>query len=307
MEKSFKKGFVLIALSMVTALLFFGCGGNQPGNTQNLSEQTQKAESQPADAINIDQITWGTHNVVVDKSRRLGFTYTNSSEYCIANLSLDFSVKDGATLDDIKPAFIGASSDNVYLAKGIEQVTEDNFKNLSIDAEVSIATYPGETSEQDLMSIGYDYLTNENQLEFFTPNLLTIKYVKDNKMYTETYDYLFDTYSLEDEVEEINEWPENEFTQILPYPESLLIESAKVSNGKFKVETIGTSMEIYEDYIEACKDAGFNKNIEESEYTTSFKATNSDNSYSIDTYIYKDHGNMTITVSKVKKTSKKSS
>lgn len=305
MKRQAKKFSILIIFTLISALLVFGCSNNSVGSDKG-SNASAQPKTPAVDAVKVDQVPWETTNIVENKSRRLAFSYTNNSEYCIVDLSLDYSVIPGTTLEELKPAYANAYSDSASLAKDIEEVTEDDVKNLKIAAEVYVATNPSETSQQDLMTIGYDYLTNDSQLEFFTPNMLTIKYIIDNKLYTETYDYLLDSYSLDSNIKDVNEWPDNEFTQLLPSPDSLIIESANVNGDKLMVETIGTSIETYDEYVLACKEAGFDKDIDQTKYSNRFEANNSDGTYNIVTSLYEEHGEMTITVTKTEGSSSSS-
>lgn len=297
---------ILLILIMIPMFCIIGCNNATSNENQGSLANTEESKVPVADAIKIDQIPWETKGTIVDGKRRLGFTYTNNSEFCIVSLDLDFTVKPDATLEEIAPAFKNAGTDNRSLADGFKEVDDENFQYLKIEADCGIATYPGETSEEDLVAMGgYTYLTSESQLEYFQPNLLTIKYLIDNIIYEETYDCLMDSYSLSDKTEKVNEWPNNEFTKMLPEPSSLIVTSTKVEGNKFTVRTTGTSKAIWEDYIESCKGAGFDSNIEEKDYLNEFTASNKEMGYNIKIYLSSYDGEVTITLEPIKPSSKK--
>lgn len=296
---------ILLIMLVISMFCVIGCNNATTNENQDSTTNTNESKKPAADAIKAEQIPWETKGTIKDGKRRLGFTYTNNSEFCIVSLDLDFTVKPDATLEEIVPAFKSAGTDNRSLADGFKEVNDENFQYLKIEADCNIATYPGETSEEDLVAMGgYTYLTSESQLEYFQPNLLTIKYLIDNTIYEETYDCLMESYNLSDKTEKVNEWPDNEFTEMLPVPSSLVVTSTKEEGEKFTVRTTGTSKAIWEDYIDACKSAGFDSNIEEKDYLNEFTASNKEMDYTIKIYLSSYNGEMTITLEPIKSSSK---
>jgi len=69
-------------------------------------------------------------------------------------------------------------------------------------------------------------------------------------------------------------WPENEFTKLLPKPNSDKGEIIDSSEKEFVIEVANTSEDDYKKYIEACKENGFGEKINETDKT--FTALNKD-------------------------------
>lgn len=281
MKKHPAKLFALIAMSIFSLLLIAACGGTGQ-STSGSSDQASTPSGPAKDAIKIDQVPWTVESTVKDQERRLGIAFENKSEYPILSFKLTYSIDPEATLDDISPAFLGAEADNDFLVTKFKEVTEDDLKKLSIIGDIDILTEPGSTSEQSMVTIGSVYLTNDAQLEYFHPNMLTLEYLVGDKMYTETYDYQTESYSLSSDVKTVNAWPENELTAQLPAPEGLVIESARVENGELSFRSIGTSVAAFNAYVEECQSYGFNTDIERSEYVDDFEATNADTGYRLE-------------------------
>lgn len=277
MKNRSAKLFALIVMSLLSVLLIAACSGtgaspNQPSTSSGPTE----------DAIKIDQVPWTIESTVKDQERRLGITFENKSEYPILSFKLTYSIDPEATLEDISPAFLGAEADNDFLVTKFKEVTEDDLKKLSIIGDIDILTEPGSTSEQSMVTLGSVYLTNDAQLEYFHPNMLTLEYIVGDKMYTETYDYQTESYSLSSDVKTMNAWPEDELTAQLPTPNGLIIESARVENGGLSFRTTGTSVAAFDAYVEECQANGFNTNVERSEYVDDFEATNPNTGYRLE-------------------------
>lgn len=281
------KVFALLVMSVFSLALIAGCGG---GAVPAPSDGNAAAPSGPAgngtpakDAIKIDQVPWTISNVVEGSQRRVGVTYENRSSYPIAELKLTYKVKPGTTLEEISPAFLAAESENSLLTKYFEDLTDESDENLSkleISADFGIVVNPGETSAQDLMGMNTAYLTNDNQLEFFELDMVTMKFLEEDKLYTETYDSMMGSYSISSDVADTADWPENDFTAQLPTPDGLIIEDTEIIGDYFTFDITGATVKEFADYVSKCEAQDFNTDVDRIG-DSAFYGTNAETGYKL--------------------------
>lgn len=305
MKKTIIKSFAVFSLSILFTFLLIGCNGNSGENTQSTTNEYSEPKTPPIDAIKIDQVPYSIANVVDGRLRRVGLTYTNSSEYCIVSYDLSYKMDSEATYEEVAPAYQSAEEQDPWLTKYFEEKGEDQLNTITGYARINTATYPGETSEADFAGVLGRYMTNTAQFDYLRPDLLKIKYLNNNRIYTETYDYTTSSYSLSNDIDEIPEWPDNEFTETLPSPDSLILGSVETAENNFSFETIGTSLEVYKKYISECKEAGFSKKVDESEYSASFEATSNNGKYTVEISLNETSGEMDVKVTAINNKSNK--
>lgn len=234
------------------------------------------------DAIKVDQIEWAASNAVENGFRCIDFVYTNGSKYPISEFEMSFALKKDVTLDEMKSAFTNPATTNEYLTDIVEDLTEENYSQTKITVTNQFVTDSGSSSEPEYITTGIIYLTSMDQFDLFEPNMMTMSYVNGGKIYKETYDFATDSYSVSKDTTDILEWPDNELAQMLPQPEGMLIVKIEEKDGDFKFETVGTSKTVFDEYVSACKEAGFTVNADEPDYTDRYKAENGDGTYKLD-------------------------
>lgn len=283
----------ILTLLAVMALGLCVLGGCASGN--NTTSNPSSTEFKPKkDEIKVEQIDWSVENAVMDSYRRIAFIYTNNSQFDIVSLDFEFSIKPDITPEILRQT-CEALKDNGWTEENLNELsdaTQEEVSRLSLSAKWGQEVEPGSSSGKDPMTIGYAFINTIEQYELFEPSLMTIKYIAgDGKLYEETYDFKTKSYSLSDEVIDTKQWSDSELASQLPQPENLFVIEIDDSEKRFTFETAGTDEDKFEAYVSACKEAGFTKEVTESDRT--FYATSSDGKYDLDLFYYPDEGSIT--------------
>lgn len=275
---------LLLTVCTIAVCLSFlvACSSGNDASPSGLPSSTNPKTSVAKDAIKVDQIEWEASNAVENGFRRIDFIYSNGSNYPISEFEMDFTLKKDVTFDELKSAFTNPSTTNEYLTSIVEKLTEEDYSQATITVTNQFVTGSGSDSEPEYITAGITYLTSMDQFDLFEPNMMIVSYVDGNKIYKETYDYATASYSVSKDTTDIIEWPDSELTQMLPQPEDMLIVKVEEKDGGFKFETVGTSKAVFDEYVSACKAAGFTINADESDYLDMYKAENDDSTYKLD-------------------------
>lgn len=266
------KRYWMFALVGALGLALVGCStGGMPGSA---GTAVHIEDEMPADdAIRVEDIDWSMDIGVENGMRRVMFSFTNNSDYTIVGLELDSAVKEDAAWDDLQAAFD-------YLVE--DGADEQTIRDCILTGESCYAVKPGEASDPDACNIGFYYVLNIEQIDYVEPDMLTIKFLSDGKMYEEYYDYRNDAYSLSSDVVEVLQWSDSEQAAELPRPEDLYVIDLDDSGERFTFDTIATSRNDFEAYVAACKEAGFTANASETDDT--YYADNEDGAYHLDLF-----------------------
>ena len=147
------------------------------------------------------------------------FSVTNNSQYVITSIRLDMKLKDGVEQADVESVYADIL-DNDWIT--IDDVLSDPVVGVlsTVDPGVTLS-YP--------CTVHAFYLTSAEQLDLFTPDMLTIQYIDGDKLYTQYYDYSSRSYSLDSKVVEAEQWPKDERAQLLPEPEGVFVTDITTS------------------------------------------------------------------------------
>ncbi|WP_165253339.1 DUF6591 domain-containing protein [Adlercreutzia sp. ZJ304] len=256
-----------IATAILTTLaLLAGCSQGQTSESQT---DTQTPTATPAkDLIKEDQIKWEVGSAIIDNYRRVVFSYTNNSDRPIANVKMVFKLSENATNEEINAAY-----GSIY---GWGDIALEALKNNGIWGEASGIVEPAQTSLTTRLELGAMYLTDMAQYDLTEPEFMIITYIDNNKLYEETYDYVSDTYSLSNNVEEYAEWPDNEFAKTIPEITGKYITDIYSYETSISFEVNGVTSEEYQSYTKQCAEAGYS----DPNYTNySYYADSSDGKY----------------------------
>lgn len=296
-----KKWIIALTTLLIAICALAGCSGN---NNSNASSNTNSTTSNlKKDEIKIDQIDWKVENAVVDKHRRVVFSYTNKSKFKIAELEMDFSPKSDTTPEKLREAC------EIYRAEGwsdsvLDQISSTGSSEMArftLAGEWEKTVAPGETSGEEGMTIGIKYINGMEQYDLFEPSMMIINYVAaDGKLYEEVYDYKTKTYSLSDKGIDTRQWSDSELAGQLPRPENLLIDEINENDTNFKFETFGTTSADFKDYVSACKEKGFTKEVQEkSGLWDEFKAKSADGKYALNLSLDVSTGNLSVRIESI--------
>lgn len=281
-----KRLLTTFAVLAVAVCVLAGCSST--------SNPTAKDFEPKKDDIKIDQIDWSAENAVMDKYRRIAFSYTNNSNFDIVSLELDMSLKPDVTPEDLRQA-CEALKENGWTEKQLSELsdaTQEQIARFTLSGDWNQIVAPGEKSGQDPMTLGYAYINTMEQFDLFEPSMMTIKYLAgEDKLYEETYDFKTKTYSLSSDVIDTHQWSDSELASLLPQPEGLLVTEISDSETRFTFETLGTTPAEFKSYVAACKEKGFTK--EPTEGDSFFYVKSSDGKYKLDLYYHEESGDIT--------------
>lgn len=227
---------VMTALVLgVSALGLVGCGGS--GGSGGGGEGGVPAD----DAIKVDEVEWTIEEGIEDGDRVMTFSYENDSDYTIVSVELAMVIDEEATSEEIEAAF----------PEDLEGHTVEELREQQGMLEAEGIVEPGAASEPAEAN-----LTAE-QRDLVVPDMLTVRFLSDGKLYEEYYDFRADVYDQSSEVIDVEQWGEGELASLLPEPEGLLVDDITESETLFTFSTVGTTQEDFDAYVEACKEAGF--------------------------------------------------
>lgn len=192
---------IFLAIIMVLSMLFVtSCGGDKdkldPNNDVHKNEK-----------VAITDIDWKVDMGIKYGERYLMFNFANNSEYTIYELSIELSAKKSFKGDKLEGFYS-------YFQEEYEQDEEDmeyikEYGKLRIECThyelLDDPVEPGATSEsQQITYYGMYYIFNKDYYDMFEPNIATIKYADEGKLYTVYYDYKENTYTHDSYVETLD-------------------------------------------------------------------------------------------------------
>ena len=265
MTKMYKRVCLLVVLILVMA--FTGCtvstDSNDVGQKSTIIGKTNE-KKEPADNVKIEDLDWYIEEGILKNDRYELFSYTNNSDYIIKNFTLNLLQKDSVTEDNIAEVH-GYIKDTLNCSD--EDIERLKSKQFGMQARSEGILHPGQSMENQYVFYykGIVYVKNPDHMELVEPDIATIEYVKDEKIYTEYYDYKTGKYSLDIVVDEAYQWPEFAIAKKLPKPEVLILEDSYSDEDYINCEGFGISLGEFNDYISLCKEYGFTKDVMEHE------------------------------------------
>ncbi len=188
----------IIALSMVMALVA-SCGAKDNGesnvnandketDTDSLITAADETDTGEDDAgLSIEKITWEKENGIVNGDRTLKFVCRNNSEYRLRSVAVEFVQKPDTTVEMLKNEF------GQYIEAAELSLDDDYVKNMYLYGYVADEMKAGETKEGYFSINGsFASATGDHQYDLFEPDIMTIRYYKDETDDSETvvyYDY----------------------------------------------------------------------------------------------------------------------
>lgn len=282
--KSFKSVTALFLVILMTISLW-ACNSNEDGNTSSGSD----VKSNP---IKIEDIDWNIDEGIIDGKRYVLLDYTNNTDYTISSFEITFKEKDDLT-DEEKENFFTDVVEKFQLSNDdIEQLKEDD---ISMHAETNHIVNPGE-SVKNVNCFHYNgsyYVKKIDHYNLVKPNIATIKYIKDDKIYTTYYDFVSEKYSNDDETEVAYQWSKTDLGNHIPKPDVKVVEVEIDDKNTFTFDAYSMSSEQFDAYVIQYQDQGFIVDIDSDK--DSYSAENTEG-YSVDLYYEKDDGMISVTV-----------
>ena len=263
--------FVVI-FSMI--MCFAGCGNDKISNNPSSNSIKKK--------INIEDIAWNIDEGIVDGDRYVLLSYTNNTKYTITDFKITFKEKSGITEEE-KSSFC-ADIQSIFEASD-EDMEEVRNRPISMHAEANRVLNPGESVSNINCYYyeGYFYLKNIAHYNLVTPDIATLKYVDEDKIFTVYYDYSSKKYSTEAETETAYQWSQTDLGSKIPKPDVKVVEGGRDDEDIFMFDAYGLSLEQFNAYVEECKELGYTVNP--SSYGGFYSA---DNTEGYNVYLYYD-------------------
>lgn len=260
---------VLVAALGVSLAACSGGGATPSSDGLTSGEQSQSESSEPTDdAIKIDQIDYEVTRGVDGGTRRAMFSYTNNSDYAIVDLRLELLPKEDASSEDIESAF------DYIIEQGS---TVDDIRDGMMVCRIPTIVESGSQSPENTFDFAAYYVNNVEQYELMEPDLMTIRFLCDGKIYEEYYDYRSQTYDLSSDVVETDQWGEGEICALMPRPTDELVVDIDETDTRFSFDTEGSTQEGFSAYVDACRGAGFTENVADTD--TTYYADNTEGTY----------------------------
>lgn len=289
MEKVKEKQTILtkaISIFAAAALAAAALAGCSQYNSKSGSAASSNNPTPTKDEIKIDQIDWNVDSAIYDGDRRVVFEYTNNSDYSIASVKFQFRLNAEAAEEEVNTAYqslYGWDSSNDYERLG------ENGIWCAVEGMVA----PGETSNQARLEAGITYLTDIAQYELTAPDIAEIVYLKDGNLYTETYDFLNDKYSLSNDIQKYISWPDNTLAQAIPSLEGKYLTNIFENERSINFDVEGISSSEYKDYTSECRAAGY---LDKSPGDSYYNADSDDGKYELSLIYSSDNQILDITV-----------
>ncbi|WP_418742195.1 DUF6591 domain-containing protein [Enorma massiliensis] len=282
-----KKRLIAVIAVLACCVAIAGCSTGAGQGSGDVPQGAASAAAEPAeDAVKVEDLDWTVASGVDGGTRRAMFSFTNNSDYAIAQVELELTFKEDATSEEIASAYD-------YVLEG--GVTEEELRDWSMRCESNFLVEPGDDSVPDACGIGSWYVNKVEQYELMEPDMLTIVFLHDGKLYEEYYDYRSETYSMSNDTIDTTQWSDSDLASLLPQPEDELVVSTLDSDTRFSFDTICTTREGYDAYVSACSEAGFSSNVTSGD--TFYYADSEDGQYHIDIMLIDSNGLMSVYVS----------
>lgn len=147
--------------------------------------------------VDVDDVPWEVKMGVNYLERSaVVVKFTNNTEYTITELSLNFSMKDNISEDDLSDYYSYLAEEYNYTEEDINKLKEKKITmRASVNLEEDEYLSEGDTYEDSLL-YGYTFIYTMDYYDLFTPNMYKIVYIDENgQECTVYYDYINETYS----------------------------------------------------------------------------------------------------------------
>ncbi len=274
-----RKEKVLTTLAVIISLTvcFAGCSNSESAGISNSGAEKEK--------INIEDISWSVDEGIVDGNRYVLLNYTNNTEYTITDFEITFKEK-GDISDEEKANFY--SDIQEMLEASDEDMEKLKSQSISMHTETERVVNPNESASNINCYYygGTFYLKDINHYNLVEPDIATIKYIDEDKIYTVYYDFSSKKYSAEAETETAYQWSQTDLGNKIPKPDVKVVKSGRDDEDIFMFDAYGLSLEQFNAYVEDCKGLGY---IASPSSFEGFYSADNEEGYNV--YLYYDEKN----------------
>ena len=279
------KSFIEVFLVILMVGSLFACNSSE-------GEKTALSNSEKANSIEIEDISWNVDEGIVDGERYVLLSYTNNSKYTISSFEITFKEKPGIK-DEEKENFFADVKEKFEFSD--DDLTELKEESISMHTETDKVVNPGESVKDAYCFYysGYYYVKDVGHYNLVEPDIATIKYIDDDKIHTTYYDFASKKYSVDDETQVAYQWSKTDLGNKIPKPEVKVLEGGRDDESVFMFDAYGMSLEQFDAYVEQCKELGYTVNERSHE---GFYSADNDEGYNVYLYYENDDDEMSGTV-----------
>ncbi|MCD7866165.1 MAG: hypothetical protein LUG54_09235 [Clostridiales bacterium] len=284
-----------VAIAVVLGIMSVcasGCGSDTQTDESSENIQTEElneSETQTTDesaasdsekAIDIEDIVWSVDEGIIDGDRYVLLEYTNNSSYTITGLEITFREKSDIT-DEEKSSFY--SDVQELLDATDEDMEEITNEEISMYAKTDRVVDAGESASNIncYYYSGYYYLKDINHYNLVEPDILTVKFIDGDEIYTVYYDYVSQKYSFEDDTEVAYQWSQTDLGDAIPKPDVKVVEAGRDDEVRFMFDAYGLTLDEFNAYVDECIELGYT--VDASSYEGFYTA---DNEEGYNVYLY---------------------
>lgn len=279
------KMLTFLAFILSTAVSFAGCS-----DTEIIDQSSSNTANEK---IDIDDISWNIDVGVIDDARCVLFNYTNNTQYTITNFKITFTEKSDIGKEEKENFYLDVQQD--FDASDTD-MADLKSRPISIHVNANRIVNPNESVSNINCYYygGYFYLNDISHYNLVEPDIATIKYIDEDKIFTVHYDYTSKKYSREAETKIVYQWSKTDLGRKIPKPNVRVLESSRDDEIIFMFDAYDMSLEQFNDYVEECKEFGYT--IHPSSFERYYSANNKEG-YSIHLYYSERNYSICCTVS----------
>lgn len=257
---------ILILVMVMFLLTLPACGKSEKENKSvESSEVSDIIETSSENVVSedvisypkMDEIEWLFINSIRYEEPVAVFCYTNNSDFTIVRLDLSFEMKDDIGSEQLQ-AFESL--------KEKREITDDDIVGFTPEIHDYMVCDPGEKVEGAPCYLSYNMEpTDISQCELLNLKYAEIFYIgSDDKIHKVSYSAENSVYVVAEPTDELYLWSDSEYASIVPRPETRIVTVDYDEDDYFQCTAYDMSIENYEAYIDECKEAGFDNDVEES-------------------------------------------
>lgn len=246
----------------------------EPETTEEVEESEE--EKKPSKGkytvpFSFEDLEWAVEQGVQYGERMILNSYTNNTDCDILDLYVTYTRKDGVTDEQMVEAFPEEREENDGW------YTDEEIADFEIYATNHAYTRPGEFADpSELLVDATTELTTEEQLSLFDPDIAEITYLDGDKLYVAYYDFVSGKISCDpSRAIDAHRWSDSDLAKLIPEPDYEVVTIDFDDDDYFSFDFRGVSMDDFNDFKNACIEAGFTENVE-CDYEEWYEAYNKD-------------------------------
>lgn len=252
-----------VACILLAALMCLpGCsGGNKPDRgeapvSQNSVPKDSPTNSPKGDGFDFNNIDWTVEQGIRDGERYVFLSFTNNSNYTLTDLEFAFTEKPEITEEE-KTTYFNDLMASLELEA--DAASELQARPISMSAHSEQIVEPGESvaNVNCYYYNGYYYVKNIDHYSLVVPDIATVQYIEDDKIYTVYYDFASNKLSKDSTVETAYDWPQSALGDKLPKPDVKVVKKGYESKSYLSLDVYGLSLAQFNSYVDDCKSLGY--------------------------------------------------